>query len=349
MTMSGKDRGGGALAALAAGAASGALYLSVLLSSLFLVPVQTAFGRFGRRTGIMAAGAAVLVVGASQALTFTGASGVPFWLALLGSLPVLALAGGLVLVNASFWARLRGTWRVLATAGLLSLIAAPFVVSIAVDPAFKADLERLLASTLSPLFQAASGSGGGSAGYDEAAIALTLVPGELVGLWISVLGSSFAALILAAIGGSWWLGSRVAAARLAISATADPGQGGVPEGSLAPSLREYRVPAILLWPLLAAWAALGMAILLEAPFALEAAAWNAALSLALFYAAQGFGIAASLLDRLGMPRGLRLALGVTAFALLAMEPAGALAVAAFPLLGVTEAWIPYRTRKGVGA
>lgn len=325
-------------AALVAGAVSGALYLSVLFSSLFLVPVQSAFCRFGRRAGIMAAGSAILAVAMAQTIAFAGIGASTIPASILGFLPIMALAGGMVLVNAAFWARVRGLWRVSGVAGLLAVGTTPFVIALVSAPGFRIDLERLVSGSLAPLFQAAAGSPEGSATYEDAVIAATFVPTDIVALWLRMLSSSFVALLLAVIGINWWLGGRLASRFIT-------GTGEIPA---SPALRHFRVPAVLLWPFLAAWAALGAALLLNAPPLLEAAAWNAALSLALVYGAQGVGIAAHLLDRLGTPRGIRLALGASVVAACTLAPASAFAIAAFPLLGVTEAWIPYRTRKGAG-
>jgi hypothetical protein len=321
------------LASLAAALASSLLYASVFLSFAFLVPVQAAFGKAGRRAGVLAslASMAVLAPILSVRLIAAKAFGIlDLGLSLL--LPALLL-GTLALMNARFWVGKLERLRILGPAALCALAALPGILYIAVDPAFSDYLASTLASTLAPLGERAAEIAGES--YDTASLQALLDPASLAATAIATLRDSYAALLLAFLGGSWWIGNRAAG----------PGSRG---REVAPALEELRVPYAFLWPFLASWSALLAALLLDAPTAAVSTAWNLALSLSLVYAVQGLGIADHYLKAWNTPKVLRIILTATAVAAAMTSPAGIVIAVAIPLLGVTEVWIPHRNPKGVG-
>ncbi|MDP3179542.1 MAG: DUF2232 domain-containing protein, partial [Spirochaetaceae bacterium] len=248
-------------------------------------------------------------------------------------LPPALLLGTLALMNAKFWDGKVKSLRILAPAGLGAALALPVILFVAGDPAFVEYLESTLASALAPLGERAAEAAG--EGFDSASLLALLDPAELAATAIATLRDSFAALLLAFLGGSWWIGNRAAG----------PGSRG---REIAPPLEELRVPYAFIWPFLASWSALLAALLLKAPAAISAAAWNLSLCLSLVYAAQGLGIAAHYLKSWNAPRGLRVILAATAVAAAVTSPAGIAIAVAVPLLGVTEVWIPHRNPKGVG-
>ncbi|HET7839939.1 MAG TPA: DUF2232 domain-containing protein, partial [Rectinemataceae bacterium] len=148
--------------------------------------------------------------------------------------------------------------------------------------------------------------------------------------------SSYAVMLLAMIGGSWWIGCR-------LSGEGSPGR------MAAGPATAYRVPYVLVWPFLAFWAMVFAAILLRAPSWARAAAMNCALVLAAPYAIQGLGIVSHFLGRFNTPRPLRIAIAATAVLALVTSTLGVVLAVALPILGVTEIWIPYRKTKGDGA
>jgi hypothetical protein len=91
------------------------------------------------------------------------------------------------------------------------------------------------------------------------------------------------------------------------------------------------------------------AVLLHAPEAAAAFAWNCALALTLAYAAQGLGIVTHLFKSWNMPRSLRILIAAMAIIALATLTAGIAVAVILPLFGVTEIWISYRKPKGAGA
>jgi hypothetical protein len=327
-----QSRLGGALASIAiAGLVSGVLYLSTALAPLYLVPVQFAYGRSGRRGGAFAAGASAALIIAAQTMRLFVAKS--FSLVALGTgiIPPMALLGALILVNAGFWSRIPATYRILAVAAACALAAVPAMGELGQDSGFAAYMESRLNAVIAPIRNQA-----GELSYDESALAAALDPKTLVATTLRILTSSYGAMIVLMLGGSWWLGNRAAG----------PGS---PGRAAASPLAAYRVPYALVWAFLASWTVVLATLLTGAPAAIQAAAWNCALALSLTYAAQGVGIASNLFDRWKMPRFTRVAIAATALVALVTPTAGIVVAVALPLLGVTEVWIPYRNPKGVGA
>jgi len=314
---------------VAAGLASCILYSSILLAFAFLLPVQIAYGRFGRRGGMAAAG-----------LSAAGIVLVQGWrLAAIGQLEGAALGAGIIaplvfllalaLMNASFWKGWDPAYRALCLTAVCALAAVPVVVMLERDTAIAAYLEGRIAAFLAPL-RTATGQG-----YDAPALAAALDPKELVATSITTLRNSYAALLLLLLAGSWRLGNRWS------------GQGSRGREETG-AIEELRLPYALLWAFLASWSLVLAVVVLHAPQAAEAFAWNCALTLTLAYAAQGFGVLTHLFKKWRMPKSLRVVFVVLAILALA-TPTGLAVAAALPLFGVTEIWIPYRKTKGVGA
>jgi hypothetical protein len=315
---------------IAAGLASSLLYSSIVLSFVFLLPVQMAFGRFGRRGGMMAAGISVAGIALVQGWRLV-AAGV-FDAAALGTglLPPLVLLGALLLVNAPFWGHWASSYRILAVTAVCALAAIPALIALERDASIAAYLQERLGAFLTPL------RGAEGQGYEASALAAALDPKELVATSISILRNSFSALLLLLIGGNWRLGNRLSG----------PGSRGRQE---TVAIDELRLPYVLLWAFLASWSLVLAAVLLHAGEAAAAFAWNCALTLSLAYAAQGLGIITHLFKRWNMPKSLRIIFAVMALLALATPTAGIAVAIALPLFGVTEIWIPYRKPKGVGA
>lgn len=317
-------------ASLAAGLASCLLFLSLFLSFAFLVPVQFAYGRFGRRAGAAAAGVAAAGIAVVQGwrIASMGVSGPFAYVA--GILPPLVLLGALVLLNLPIWGGWAKAYRVISVAAACALCAIPLLVSLESDASLKDYLQKLFGDFLSPL-RSALGDG-----YEASALAASLDPGDFVATFLLILRNSYAALLLLYIGGSYRIGNRLSG----------PGSRGREETA---AIDELRLPYPLLWGFLASWSLVLAAVLLHAPEWASAIAWNCALALSLAYAAQGFGIVTHVFKRWKMPRSLRILFVVMAVLALATPTAGIAVLVALPLLGVTEIWIPYRKPKGVGA
>ena len=324
--------------ALALGLLAASFYLSVVISFAFLVPVQLAFGRLGKRGGLFAAGLAALVLAIVEAWRLVAGGSEPFLLETLAAMAYpLVLIAALVLLNAAFWGRTAPFVRALVASAGLALLASPLVALVVTDAAVKVALTEGVRSLMRSLAGAAKGASPLSGeGYDSAALFASLDPREMVESTLTMFASCYSALLFLLLGGSWWLGNRLA------------GEGS--EGRReTPALSELHLPANLIWPFLASWALVFAALFIKAGPAPLAFAWNLSLLFSLAYAAQGTGIVAHYLARWKVPRSFRIALAVSAFIALLSPPIGTFIVAILPLLGVTELWIPYRNPKGVGA
>ena len=315
---------------LAAGIVSSLLYVSIVLSFAFLVPVQIAFGRSGRRAGIVTAGIAMAGIAIVQGWTLVAVKAFGVLALVAGIVPPLVLLGALALMNAPFWRGLAASYRALSVSAACALIALPVLVSLGTDKSIAVYLEARIGAFMAPLRSSSVD------GYDASVLAASLDPKELVSSSISTLRNSYAAIILFFIGGSWRLGNRLSG----------PGSHGRDETT---PIDELRLPYLLLWAFLASWSLVLAAVFLRAPEAASAFAWNCAVAFSLVYAAQGLGIVTHLFKKWNMPKSLRIMIAIMAVIALATPATGIAIAAVLPLLGVTEIWIPYRKLKGVGA
>ena len=151
-----------------------------------------------------------------------------------------------------------------------------------------------------------------------------------------MLRDSYAAILFLLLAGSQRLGNRW-------SGIGSPGR------AETVAIEELRFPYPFVWAFLAAWSLLLATVLLRAPEAASAFAWNCALIASPVYAAQGLGIVTYLFKRWNMPKSLRILVAVMAVMARWRRRLGIAVATALPLFGVTEIWIPYRKPKGVGA
>ena len=200
-------------APLAAGLASSLLFLSVILSFAFLLPIQIVFGRFGRRTGGAAAGIRRSVSRSSRA------GGSPRRAPRARSRSRRACCrrwpcwAPFVLVNAPLWRGLAAAYKVLAVTAACALCALPLLIAVERDASFAGFLEKLFGDFLSPL-RSALGEG-----YEASALAASLDPKDLVATFLATLRDSYAAVLAL-------LYRRQLEARQPTVGTGQPGQGG---------------------------------------------------------------------------------------------------------------------------
>ena len=316
---------------LVAGVASTMLYLFVVFSFAFLVPVQVAFTRAGRKAGLAAAGTAAILISGVLWTLLHGNGVSDFALSAIGIVPPLMFLLGQICMNAAFWDAKPALYRTLATTAVMTILAIPALVVLVQD----ASVVTYIAASLDAMFIAPM-KAQAVQGYETSAIIATFDPKVLATAFIQTLASSYAALIFAMLGGSWWIGSRV------------PGFGSGARRAGSP-IGEFRMPYFFIWPFLAFWALVLAAVFLKAPQIAKAAAMNCALVLSLAYAAQGLGIAVHFINRWNIPKSIRIAIAAIAIAALTTPTLNLVVAIALPVLGVTEVWIPYRTFKGVGA
>ena len=311
-----------------AGLLSGFIYLSYVLSFAFLVPVQHAFAGRGRKSGLIAAAFAFLVITAGQAFRMLELKALDPLILASGILPPLLLLAAIGFINVKPAKLGRGASVVLATA-LLSALAAPFVMKATSDKNFSSWLVEYVASTMN-----STGASGDSLFNVRAAVDSAM----------GVIRSAFSTLILWILAGSWWIGS-VMAARGAARAAQRSGETDAGVKTFI-SMADIRVPSIALWPTLLAWTLLLVMLMTGRTGYLATAAWNIALCTASLYAIQGMGILSHLSKQFNATRFLRLLAPIAILAVALSSAVGAIIMIALPVLGITEVWLPYRTIKG---
>jgi len=331
------------IVALASGVASASLWLSVFFAPLFLIPLQVAFGRLGKKGAGLAVAAAILVLFPSEIWRVADASKAiaPIDVVAALAFPIGAVIA-LVLMNLPVLKSVPPSFRMLGLGLAAGALAAPAVATILADEGLKTALTQSISQLMDRFMSAlpkaadAQTAQGAVPSYDAAALLAGLDPAQMVATTMKVFASIYAALFCLLFGGSWWIGSRLSGSVAATSAGAAP-------------LSELRAPVALVWPFLASLGLLLGVLYFKAGLAYQAAAWNLVLAMSLVYAVQGVGIVAHFLTRLHMPKGFRIVFAILVLISAISSPIGAALVAILPLLGLTELWIPYRNLKGVGA
>ena len=311
-----------------AGLLSGFIYLSYVLSFAFLVPVQHAFAGRGRKSGLIAAAFAFLVIAVGQIFRMLEIKTLDPVILASGIVPPLLLLAAIGFINMKPAKLGRGLSILIATA-LLSGLAAPFVMKATSDKNFSAWLVEYVASAMN-----STGTGGDSLFNAQAAVDSA----------IGVIRSAFSALILWIMAGSWWFGSVIAAR----GAAREMRREGKVDGTVKTfmNLADIRVPSIALWPTLLAWTLLLVVLMTKRTDILATTAWNIALCAASLYAVQGMGILSHLSKQFNATRFLRLLAPVAILAVALSSAVGAIIMIALPVLGITEVWLPYRSIKG---
>jgi hypothetical protein len=310
---------------------SSLLYLSLFFSFAFLLPVQIAYGRLGKRAGLATGGISAIGIAATQVIRLALAGSLDLLGIAAGILPPCILLGALMLMNASFGRGIRPVYRAFAAAALCSLAALPLIIALERDASIISYLEKQIGALLAPLKSAIGGDG-----YEASALAASLDPREIVATGIATLRDSYAAILFVLIGGSWRIGSRLA------------GENSLGHAEVV-AIDELKLPFPFIWAFLASWFLVLGAVLLHGPETVSAVAWNCGLALAVAYAAQGLGILTYLFKSWKMPRSLRIMLVILAIVAMVTPTTAIVVAVALPLFGVTEIWIPYRKPKGVGA
>jgi hypothetical protein len=311
---------------------------------LFLVPVQVALARRGRRGFYTAALLAfVLIVAVKLWLVRRNlAEALPFTLA--ETVAVAALLGGLALVQlpelegALAGLRLARVPRLLAATALAGLVSVPVILRLRADEAFTAGLRELfgeLAAVLNSALRGAEGLGSlgpqGPLGESAGAAAGPVSAESLMQAVREILSRSFLFSYFVVLAFAWRAGSALGARSVGRAPGFRP-------------LKDFRLPDGYIWPLIASLAVVALNEVVSVG-ALELAAWNLLLIMALLYGLSGIGILRFLLSRYRLPPGLRWLL-VGAMIVMALTPRLNLAVAVLvPGLGVSEIWVNYRKER----
>jgi hypothetical protein len=313
----------------ASGLISGFLYLSFLLSFAFLIPVQRSFAARTTKSGLTAAGAALVAILVGQGFRLLSFGVFDFGLCLASAVPPLMFLGALCLVNLRM-GRIGTGAKILIASLLITTASAPFVMKATGDQAFLDNIKAYVSSAAA------------SSGIDVGALEGSALAGvdESIRSAIATLRSAFAPLVFWMLGFSWLYGSRLAARAQVLSLEER-------EARMARlKLGNFKVPQAALWPTLATWVFLFVALAAKLGGIASILAWNLALCSASLYAVQGLGILGYLSERYPLARLVRLLLPITAILIVLNPTAGAVALIVLPILGITEVWFPYRNLKG---
>lgn len=310
-------------AAVLLGALSALMYGSGAMSALFLAPVQAAGAALGFRAMLISAASAALATAVGQTVLLSMAGGVSAATLAISLSPQAAMAAALVAIAWPRLARYPFVAKILAGSLAASLASLPGLVAALNDQGLRALFESMLAT--------ASGT-----------IGAALPPGdqawETISKWIA---SAFGGAVLAFLLAGAWIGSSFGRLAARSRSLAEPADAIVNP----PTLAGYKVPAYLVWVLLAAWAAL-LALRLKPVLLISAAASNAAIALSICYGIQGLAVAGALAERAGMAPAARL-LGPLVVVLVLFGRRTGLAVGGLvALVGTLETWIPFRAAKG---
>jgi hypothetical protein len=316
-------------ALLAAGVSTLLYNLGIGLPA-FLIPLQMVLIRRGGRAFLMAAATALAAIaGVRLALGAGQLGGAAGPLAALELSMVMGLIAGLAWVQLPELLGRRSllpggrTVRLLVAAAGFGVASVPLLVYLGRNEAFAANLRSVFDAAAGVLNRFLAPEGPGLKGEDLAAMTR------------AVFLRSYLLDYLVLLTFSWWVGTVWGRRSLGRPSEITP-------------LARFRPPEGLIWPLIG-----GLALVLLSLVAtlgpLELAGWNLLLCMMFVYGLAGLGILRFLLERFGVPRGMRVA-AVAVLVILAFAPAvNAVLAVLIPALGVSETWINYRRieRKGV--
>jgi len=145
-----------------------------------------------------------------------------------------------------------------------------------------------------------------------------------------------------------WVGARLSAKPVVLTV---PASEGIPETaivqflpgrlSLSPRLQDYKVPAWMVWFLLVSWAVILLSRYVPSQ-ALNAVAWNVALSFSVCYAVQGLAVLHVRLAHSRMAPAARFIVTMLLVLVAVGGPAGYVVAALLSLAGTLETWMPLR-------
>jgi hypothetical protein len=311
-------------ALVAAGAAALLYHLGIGLPAL-LIPLQIVRVRQGTRYFLLAAAVAFAAIVAVRLALATGrltGAGLP---ALVLETSVdLGMLGGLAWIQLP---ELRGRPALLAGGRVVRLLTATAAAGLASVPllaylgrseAFTAALRELFNQAAGWLNRLLDPAGGQAVIGGE----------ELAALMRAVFLRSYLLDYLLVLTFGWWVGSVLGSRSLGRKSGITP-------------LSAFKPPEALVWPLIAGLALVLLALV--APIGpLELVGWNLLLAMLFVYGLAGMGILRFLLERFGVPGGMRTLAWILLAALAFVPGVNAALAVLLSGLGVSETWINYR-------
>ncbi len=298
---------------------------------LFLIPLQAALVRKGRKSFTAAAALAVALILLVRLLIQGGTgepSAVPFLV--IESATVLLLIGGLALIQLPELMeglerfRLPRVPRLLAATALAGVLSVPVIIYLRGSEEFQTGMREIfegLSASMSRAFSQPE-----SFGLFPGAPFLR--PDMLMQISETFLLRTFIFDYFVLLTFSWWLGT-VLGAR---STGRSPG---------ITRIVDFKLPDSYIWPLIGALAVVLLSLVVRLG-PLEILAWNVLLIVVFLYGIAGVGIIRFGMRKVKLPVGFRWLL-ILAIVILAFTPRINLAILVLvPGLGVSEIWLKYR-------
>ena len=303
---------------ISAGVLSGLFYASGFIAVAFLVPVQFAFAKDGKKEGLLSMLASLAVIGIGNVIRLSSLGFMQFSALVQTFLPPLLLLFGIGILNLLAV----DSWKKVIAVSIALAIVFGFLLKASIGTQ---EVQQAIASIILQLL------GSSGAQLPDAAT----VARDYVAPAVEVILNCYGALLFLMLAASWSIGNRLG--------KRDTGaEGTSPKGSI----RSMVVPRWLLWPSILAWGLLLVVLYGHRQGALAIIAWNASLAAASWYALQGIGLISYFFESKGMHRTTGLMLVLLILLILLDRKVGLAVAILMPVLGVSEVWLQYRIRKG---
>lgn len=303
---------------VSAGVLSGLFYASGFIAVAFLVPVQFAFAKDGKKEGLLSMLASLAVIGIGNAMHLASLGFLQFSVLAQTILPPLLLLCGISVLNmfaVDNWKKIIAVSVVLA--GVFGFMLKASIGTQEAQQAIAGIILQLLGYSGAQL-------------PDAATIAKAYVAPA-----VEVILDCYGALLFLMLAASWSIGNRLGKKGTGADGTMQKG-----------SIRSIVVPQWLLWPSILAWGLLLLVLYGHKQGALAIVAWNASLAAASWYALQGIGLISYFFESKGMHRTTGSMLVLLILLILLDRKVGLAVAILIPVLGVSEVWLQYRIRKG---
>ena len=307
------------------GVLSGVLYATYALAFLFLAPLQYAYAHKGKKSGLVATIASLVIVVLAALFGLNDFSALNPGLLAASVLPLVLLMVALWFINSGL-GRLSEGQKLVAASAVLAAISWPFLNKMLLNHDVVTGLESIVQESLNSV-----------AGQQ---IDASLVHATL-DFAMRVIKSAYAPILLGFLALNWSIGNAFARLKAIRSASLDP------NALQRHGAINVYVPFSLLWPTLLTWTGLFLIVALKKDGPVASIVWNMALFLAALYAVQGLGILDFFLRRLRSGGLIRLLLPLLVVFCFLNQTVATVVLIVLPLLGITEVWFPYRNFKGV--
>lgn len=303
---------------VSAGVLSGLFYASGFIAVAFLVPVQFAFAKEGKKEGLLSMLASLAVIGIGNAMHLASLGFLQFSVLAQTMLSPLLLLCGIIAMNMF----VADNWKKIIVVSVVLAGVFGFMLNASIGTL---DAQKAIAGIIIKLL-----------GYSGMQLPdATTVAKDYVAPAVEVILDCYGALLFLMLAGSWSIGNR-----LGKKGT------GTEETMQKSFIRSIVVPQWLLWPSILAWGLLLLVLYGHKQGVLAIIAWNASLAAASWYALQGIGLISYFFESKGMHRATGSVLVLLILLILLDSKVGLAVAILIPVLGVSEVWLQYRIRKG---